>query len=53
MKPLGISVLRTLFPLEKVRHWAKASSLEAGGRLYVDFTKVLEYPQLRKRVPKY
>jgi len=54
MKPLGISVLRTLFPLGKSSPLGESSILlEAGGRLYVDFTKVLEYPQLRKRVPQY
>ena len=53
MKPLGISVLRTLFPLGKSSPLGESSILlEAGGRLYVDFTKVLEYPQLRKRVPQ-
>lgn len=53
MKPLGISVLRTLFPLGKSSPLGESSLLlEAGGRLYVDFTKVLEYPQLRKRVPQ-
>jgi pyruvate,water dikinase len=52
MKPLGISVLRTLIPLEKSSPQAESSLLlEAGGRLYLDFTRVLEYPQLRKRLP--
>ncbi len=53
MKPLGISVLRTLIPIGKASPLAESDLLlEAGGRLYLDLTKVLEYPQLRKRIPE-
>ncbi|MHB1043549.1 MAG: rifamycin-inactivating phosphotransferase [Eubacteriales bacterium] len=52
MKPLGISVLRTLAPLGKSSPRAESDLLlEAGGRLYLDITQLLEYPQLRKRLP--
>jgi len=53
MMPLGISVLRTLIPVGKSSPAAESNLLlEAGGRLYADLTKVLEYPQLRNRVPE-
>ncbi len=52
MKPLGISVLRTLLPAGKSSAAAESDSLrEAGGRLYVDLTQLLEYKQARQRVP--
>lgn len=53
MQPLGISVLRTLIPVGKISPVSESSFLlEAGGRLYVDLTLVLEYKQLRKRIPE-
>jgi len=53
MKPLGISVLRTLVPFGKSSPRAESDLLlEAGGRLYLDITQLLEYPQLRKRLPE-
>jgi Phosphoenolpyruvate synthase/pyruvate phosphate dikinase len=53
IKPLGISVLRTLMPAGKSSASAESDILrEAGGRLYVDLTKVLEYKQARQRVPE-
>ncbi len=52
MKPLGISVLRTLVPFGKSSPRAESDLLlEAGGRLFLDITPLLEYPQLRKRLP--
>ncbi|MDN4592822.1 phosphoenolpyruvate synthase [Polycladomyces subterraneus] len=44
MKPLGLSVLRTIFP--------KNVFLEAGGRLFVDPTEVLRTKLGRKMLPK-
>lgn len=53
MKPLGISVLRTLIPAGKSSASAESELLlEAGGRLYLDLTRVLEYRQARRRVPE-
>jgi pyruvate,water dikinase len=54
IKPLGISVLRTFLPLGKSSPLAESDLLvEAGGRLYTDaITRLLEYPQLRKRLPE-
>lgn len=53
IKPLGISVLRTFIPLGKSSPLGESDLLvEAGGRLYSDvITRLLEYPQLRKRLP--
>jgi len=52
MKPLGISVLRTLVPFGKSTPQAESDLLlEAGGRLFFDITPLLAYPQLRKRLP--
>ncbi|GAB6171578.1 phosphoenolpyruvate synthase [Paradesulfitobacterium aromaticivorans] len=52
MKPLGISVLRTLAPVGKASPPAESKFLlEAGGRLYFDITPLLEYPQVRERLP--
>ncbi|MDR3540444.1 MAG: PEP/pyruvate-binding domain-containing protein [Desulfosporosinus sp.] len=52
MKPLGVSVLRTLVPIGKSSLQAESKLLlEAGGRLFFDITNLLEYPQLRKRLP--
>ncbi|MEL7566479.1 MAG: phosphoenolpyruvate synthase [Dehalobacterium sp.] len=53
IKPLGISVLRTLVPVGKNTPQAESRLLsEAGGRLYLDMNAVLEYPQARKRLPE-
>ncbi len=54
IKPLGISVLRTFIPLGKSSPLGESDFLvEAGGRLYSDvITRLLEYPQLRKQLPK-
>ncbi|SFG09495.1 pyruvate, water dikinase [Desulfotomaculum arcticum] len=53
MKPLGISVLRTAVPFSKSSPRAESGLLlEAGGRLFLDTTQLLEYPQLRKRLPE-
>ncbi|NLI11212.1 MAG: phosphoenolpyruvate synthase, partial [Peptococcaceae bacterium] len=54
IKPLGISVLRTFLPLGKSSPLGESDLLvEAGGRLYSDaITRLLEYPQLRKRLPE-
>jgi pyruvate,water dikinase len=51
IKPLGISVLRTIFPF--VKNSAEEESrilLEAGGRLYADLSLVLQYKLFRKAV---
>ncbi|HWR43373.1 phosphoenolpyruvate synthase [Sporomusa sp.] len=53
MKPLGISVLRTFAPIGKSLPQHESNQLlEAGGRLYLDLTHLLEYPQVRKRLPE-
>jgi len=53
MKPLGISVLKTLVPFGKSSPRTESDLLlEAGGRLYLNITQLLEYPQLRKRLPE-
>jgi rifampicin phosphotransferase len=53
MKTLGISVLRTLVPIGKNLPQDESNHLlEAGGRLYLDLTHFLEYPQVRKRLPE-
>jgi pyruvate,water dikinase len=44
MKPLGLSILRTLFPLNIF--------VEVGGRIFLDFTDVLQYKIARIIVPK-
>lgn len=52
LKPLGISVLRTLAPIGKSSPQAESNFLqEAGGRLYFDITQLLEYRPLRKLLP--
>lgn len=53
IKPLGISVLRTLAPGSKSSPQTESGFLlEAGSRLYGDITQLLEYPQIRKRLPE-
>lgn len=53
MKPLGISVIRTLVPIGKGSPQDESKHLlEAGGRLYLDLTQFLEYPQVRARLPE-
>jgi phosphoenolpyruvate synthase/pyruvate phosphate dikinase len=52
MKPLGISVLRTLAPVGKPSPLAESELLlEAGSRLYLDITSALAYREVRKRLP--
>jgi pyruvate,water dikinase len=52
MKPLGISVIRTLVPFGKSEPQAETALLqEVGGRLYFDVNHMLAYPELRKRLP--
>jgi len=53
IKPLGISVLRSLIPIGKSSPLVESDLLlEAGGRLYSDVvTRLLEYPQLKKHLP--
>jgi rifampicin phosphotransferase len=52
IKPLGISVLRTLVPIGKGSLQAENDYVqEAGSRLFADITNLLEYSQLRKRLP--
>jgi len=53
MKPLGISVLRTLFPFGKSSPKADSDMLlEAGSRLYVDLSPLLQYKVLSKLLPE-
>lgn len=53
MKPLGISVLRTLVPFGKNSPRAESDFLlEAGSRLYLDITPLLEYREARRRLPE-
>jgi pyruvate,water dikinase len=52
MKPLGISVLRMIVPFGKDLPREESHLLkEAGSRLYFDVTPLLQYPQVRKRLP--
>jgi phosphoenolpyruvate synthase/pyruvate phosphate dikinase len=52
MKPLGISVLRTLTPVGKQSPHAESELLlEAGSRLYLDITPALAYREVRARLP--
>lgn len=53
MKPLGISVLKTFVPFGKAGNHRSESDLlvEAGGRLYFDATKALDYRIGRKFLP--
>jgi pyruvate,water dikinase len=53
MKPLGISVLRTLVPFGKSAPQAESELLrEAGSRLYLDVTPALTYREARKLLPR-
>lgn len=53
MKPLGLSVFRTLFPFGKPVGVAESAVLlPAGGRLYVNPTEILRLKQARKIIPK-
>ncbi|HWJ03615.1 MAG TPA: PEP/pyruvate-binding domain-containing protein, partial [Verrucomicrobiae bacterium] len=52
MKPLGISVLRTLIPIGKSSLRAENEFVqEAGSRLFIDTSGLLAYSQFRKRLP--
>ncbi|MCL2338315.1 MAG: phosphoenolpyruvate synthase, partial [Firmicutes bacterium] len=54
MRPLGISVLRTMVPLAKRAPEAEGDLLqEAGGRLYLDLTPLLEYRRLKNLLPRF
>lgn len=53
IKPLGISVLRTMAPFGKNSPLAENQFLqEVGGRLYLDTIQLLKYPLVRKRLPE-
>lgn len=53
MKPMGLSVLRTLFPFGKTGIRAMNEHTAAvGGRVYVDITKLLTVKQARTLLPK-
>ena len=53
MKPLGISVLRTLFPVGDRSPSGESDLLqEAGCRVFVDLNPVLRYRRLRQLVPR-
>ena len=53
MKPLGISALRTFFPVGKrVPSGESEIPQEAGGRLFVDLNPILSYRHLRHVVPR-
>lgn len=52
MKPLGMSVIRSLLPFGKATPTGETRyAREAGNRLYADITPLLRYPQIRKRIP--
>jgi pyruvate,water dikinase len=52
MKPLGLSVLRTMVPLGKDAPGEESNLLlAAGSRPYLDITPLLAYPELRARLP--
>lgn len=52
IKPLGISVIRTLAPKSKNSPGPESDLLlEAGGRLYFDLNQVLTYPGVKKVLP--
>lgn len=52
IKPLGISVMRTLFPFGKSSPEKESGILlEAGGRLFIDMDRVLMYRRLARVVP--
>ncbi|MGX9706022.1 phosphoenolpyruvate synthase [Laceyella tengchongensis] len=51
MKPLGISVLRTLVPINKQSVHSESNSLvEAGGRLFLDCTPALHLTSIRNKI---
>lgn len=53
MKPLGISVLRTLIPFGKTSATRECEYLQAvGNRLYADITPLLRYPKVRELLPQ-
>lgn len=53
MKPLGISIIQTLFPFGKeTGSLTSKYILTAGGRLFVDPTDLLRYRPVRKILPK-
>jgi pyruvate,water dikinase len=53
IKPLGISVLRTIIPFRKSSPEAESDlAAEAGNRIYIDLNPILEYRRLRDVIPK-
>lgn len=53
MKPMGLSVLRTLFPFGKTGiRMMNEHTAAVGGRVYVDITKLLTVKQARVILPK-
>jgi pyruvate,water dikinase len=53
MKPLGLSVFRTLFPFGKPEDGLESTYLlPAGGRLFVDPSDLLRFKLARKIIPK-
>ncbi|MFC7441291.1 phosphoenolpyruvate synthase [Laceyella putida] len=52
MKPLAISIWRTLFPFGKRKFSAQSDAmLAAGGRLFIDLTELLYWKPARKIIP--
>lgn len=52
MKPLGISVIRTLLPFGKETLQDESPYVvEAGSRLYIDTAGLLQYPRIQKALP--
>ncbi|MDT8899890.1 phosphoenolpyruvate synthase [Anaeroselena agilis] len=52
IKPLGISVLRTMVPFRKASPNGESGLLlEAGSRLYFDITPLLAYREVREKLP--
>jgi pyruvate,water dikinase len=53
MKPLGVSVLRTFFPVgDRTPEGESEIAREAGSRLFVDLNPILSYRRLRDVVPR-
>jgi pyruvate,water dikinase len=52
MKPLALSLFRTVFPLGKQESFAESQMMvEAGSRLFVDFSTPLQIKLIRRRAP--
>lgn len=52
MKPLGMSVIRTIFPFGKEEQSESRYMHTAGSRLFIDPSDLLRFPLARKIVPK-